>query len=369
KKVYDNIRYRLRGANGRYHGGNTKRSMRFRFNRGHYFQARDRYGKKYPTKWRTLTTAKGFSNKRTLTFSFNEHVNYYLSNEMGLPAPLTHYFHFRVVRGEDEAPDPWHGDFWGLSYAQETYDNRFLETHALPKGNLYKLINSTKDALQQQRVQGRQAVTDGSDHDNIEYDLTGYSGADYIRNHVNLDMWYRYHALVHLIRHYDYWPAANKNAAWYFEPDYRPENNYWGRLWILPYDTDSTWGPTYNKGQDAVYNSIFPSSNSGSDSGETPELQPDYYNAIRAARDLLWQQDQIEPLLDALAAPLHEFVRADLIRWATGPSDAGNYSGLSGPALNGLADYVQDMKNFAFVGGSWPGGGVGTGGRAAFLDQ
>lgn len=365
--VYDNIRYRLRGANGRYLGGNTKRSMRFRFNRGHYFQARDAAGEPYPTKWRTLTTAKGFDNRQTLTYALNEHVNFYLFNKMGVPAPYSYYFHFRVIDGTEEAPDPWRGDFWGLGFAQETYDSRFMEVHGLQKGNLYKLINSTRDAKQQQRYQAPQAVMDGADHDNIEGRLTGHSTADFVRHHVRLDKWYAYHALSQAIRHYDYWPSANKNATWYFEPVYTPQNSYLGLMWTLPWDTDASWGPTWNAGHDVVYNSIFPSSGGGADGASNPELQPDYYNAVRHVRDLLWQRDQIESLLAEFAAPIAEFVEADRRRWLNAPSDAGNYNSLSGAGKNGLAALVEDMKNFAFEGGNWPGGSVGPGGRAGGL--
>ncbi len=255
--VYDNITYRLRGANGRYLGGNTKRSMRFRFHRGHYFQAKDADGKPYPTRWRSLVTGKGFDNRQTLTFCLNEHVNYYLFNKMGVPAPYSYFFHFRVVDGEQEAPDPWHGDFWGLGFAQEAYDVRFLEAHNLEKGNLYKLINATDDAKEQQNYQAPYAVTDGSDHNTIQYGLNGHSSPDFIRAHVRLDKWYAYHSLAQAIRHYDYWPSANKNAAWYFEPVYMPENEYLGKMWTLPWDTDATWGPTWNDGHDVVYDSIF----------------------------------------------------------------------------------------------------------------
>jgi len=362
--VYDNIRYRLRGANGRYLGGNTKRSMRFRFNRGHYFQAKDANGAPYPTKWRTLTTAKGFDNRQTLTYALNEHVNFYLFNKMGVPAPYSYYFHFRVIDEAEEAPDPWHGDFWGLGFAQETYDVRFLEAHGLQKGNLYKLINSTTDAKAQQRYQTLYAVMDGSDHDNIENRLSGSSTPDFIRAHVRLDKWYAYHALAQAIKHYDYWPSANKNAAWYFEPVYTPENGYLGWMWTLPWDTDASWGPTWNDGRDAVYDSIF----SGSDASRS-ELRTDYYNAVREVRDLLWQRDQIESLLAEMAKPISEFVEADRVRWLNAPSDAGNYRGLSGAGKNGLAALVEDMTDFAFEGGSWPGGSVGPGGRSAFLDD
>jgi len=170
--VYDNIGYRLRGANGRYHQ-RGKRSMRFRLNDGYYFQARDQLGKKYPNKWRTLTTGKGFDNKATLTYSLNEAVNMYLYNKLGVPAIDTHWVHWRVIDGAAEAPDQWRGDFHGLNFAMETYDVRFLEAHNLEKGNLYKLINQTTDWAQQQRYQAAFAPADGSDHNTIEQQLAG----------------------------------------------------------------------------------------------------------------------------------------------------------------------------------------------------
>jgi len=202
--VHDHIRYRLRGGNGRYLGGSTKRSMRFRFNRGSYLKARDAYGERYSTKWRTLTIAKGIDNRSTLTFSLNEYINSYLFNKVGVPAPYAHYFHFRVVDAAEEAPDKWRGDFWGLFFAQETYDVRFIDAHDLAKGNLYKLIDAVRDPIEQQRYQAAYAVTNGTDFDNIEDDLTGYSSVDFITNHIRLDKWYAYHSLCQAVRHYDF---------------------------------------------------------------------------------------------------------------------------------------------------------------------
>ena len=129
--------------------------------------------------------------------------------------------------------------------------------------------------MQQQRYQAPDAVSDGSDHDNIERYLRGSSTAEYIDAHVQLDKWYLYHGLSEAIRHYDMWPDANKNMVYYFEPDYRPENDFLGQLWVLPWDTDGTWGPTWNSGHDVVYNSIFPACGAGSDRQDTPEFWPD----------------------------------------------------------------------------------------------
>jgi VCBS repeat-containing protein len=366
--VYDNIKYRLRGANGRYHGSG-KRSMRFRFNEGSYFQGKDQEGNDYPTTWRTLTTGKGFDNRMTLTQGLNEALTLYLSNTIGLPASNTHWVHFRVIDSAAEAPDQWRGDFWGLNFIVETYDVRFLEAHDLEKGNLYKLINSRTDAASQQRYQGADAVSNGADHDNIEINLTGDKSAAYIDAHVNLEKYYLFHTLVEAVRHYDFWPSANKNMVYYFEPTYTQENNGLGKLWILPWDTDASWGPTWNNGHDVVYNSLFPSGDGGGDQFSTPELWPAYFNVVREVRDLLWQPDQINPLIDQFAAVIADMDRADRARWQNAPADAGNYNGLGGAGITSLASLVQDLKNFAFVGGNWPGGSVGAGGRAAFLDQ
>ncbi|MDG2380298.1 MAG: Ig-like domain-containing protein, partial [Pirellulaceae bacterium] len=366
--VYDNINMRLRGANGRYHLSG-KRSMRFRFNDGQYFQAKDQAGEPISEKWRTLTTGKMFDNRQTQTWALNETVNMHLFNQLGVPAPETFYIHFRVIDGAEESPDQWSGDFWGLNFVIETYDVRFLDNHELERGNLYKLINQTRSWEQQQRYQAPNAVNDGSDHNEIENKLRGRSTADYINAHVNLEKYFQYHAFTEAIRHYDYWPDANKNMVYYFEPDYLPENNNRGKLWILPWDTDASWGPTWNSGHDVVYNSVFPASGGGSDRNSTEELWPAYYNAVREIRDLLWQRDQIEPLVEQFADVLRPMAAADFDRWRGGPASEGRYNGLTGEGTKGIDALVQNMKDFAFQGGNWPGGSVPNGGRARHLDR
>jgi hypothetical protein len=136
----------------------------------------------------------------------------------------------------------------------------------------------------------------------------------------------------------------------------------------MPWDTDSSWGPTWNSGQDLVYNGVFLAASH-------PDLQIEYGNTIREVRDLLFQADQINPLVDAFVAQISSFVPADLLRWSNAPVGGGNYVSLSSgagfvsPAFSGgLPAYVQDMKDFMFTGGSrawWidrqsvPAGGMG----------
>ncbi|MCA9449537.1 MAG: lamin tail domain-containing protein, partial [Candidatus Omnitrophica bacterium] len=142
--VYDHMHYRLRGHNQRYQLM-QKRNMRFRFNRGRHFQAYDQKGRPYPTKWRSMLFSKGFGPREVGNFGVTESVNNFLFNLLGVPAPFTHFIHFRVVDEVEEAPaganGQYNGDFWGLFLVMEDYDSRFLEAHGLPKGNFYKLTD------------------------------------------------------------------------------------------------------------------------------------------------------------------------------------------------------------------------------------
>jgi len=377
-EVYDHVRYRLRGANGRYQSG--KRNFRIKFNDGRGLAAKDEFGTSYPRKWRFLNTAKGQSNRETLTFALNEYVNYFLLNKVGVPAPHSFYFHWRVVRGAQEAPDAYNGDFYGLSWAQENYDAEFLETHGLPKGNLYKLINAVRDSdpyrdmVAQQRYQGASAVTNGGDAVRIQSALLNPTDPQqtdaWLLANVNYTNWYAYHTVCEAVRNYDTWPSANKNAGWYFDTLYTAANQYMGRFWTLPWDMTDTWGPTWNSGQDLAWNGMW-----GASASLHTSLQRDYRNTMREIRDLLFQPSQINPVIDAIAARIQSIAPADLQRWSYSTPAGSAYSSLynRGPGFQSLAAYVQDMKNFMFVGGSYSWwldrSGVGTGGWITRLDS
>ena len=326
-KVFDHVTYRLRGANGRYFAG--KRSFRIRFNDGALLQAEDNNGKKFPKKWREVVTGKGQSNRGGEQFALNEHVSYFLWNKVGVPAPNTLYFHFRVIRGASEAgADQYSGDFWGLNWAQEKYDAAFLDSHDLPKGNLYKLVDNFVDAADEQRYQGAFATTNGADFFNLENNLDGFKSTDWLNAHANYTNWYRYFTIARGIRHYDTWPSANKNGAWYFEPLYGASNSFLGRMMQLPYDTTDTWGATWNNGDDVLYNGIFASGATGGDAGANPAMQLEYRNTVREIRALLFQPDQMNSIIDGYAGLAKFVAAADLVRWSNAPAPA-NYLSLT----------------------------------------
>lgn len=388
--VYDHIPYRLKGANGRYTAsgtggaGNAKRAFKFLFNKGYEYAARKENGDFYPEKWSTMVTENCWENRATYTFALNEAVNFYLFNQLGVPGVMGNWGHFRTIMQSAEQPDKWRGDFWGMMWVHEDYDRRFLKAHNLLKGNLYKLTRDATTGTLQQRYQAAFAVANGSDHDWAQNNLKGTTKPDVIQANVNLPLWSRYHALCEAIRHYDYWPSGDNNAAYYFYPRYNAANGNRGELWYLPNDLDATWGPTWNNGKDLIHNTLFNDSGvTGGDASTNPTLWPIYFNQVREVRRLLWQPDQINPLIDQFAAVIQPFVNADFIRWYNAPADAGNYGGLTGSNVAGgttlnqvgqtaLAGYVAGMKDFAFDannnGSTWPDTNVGVGGRAAYLD-
>lgn len=348
-KVYDNMRYRLRQRNARYKPPNGKRSFRFRFNRGSYIQLHDLEGNAYPTKWRTLNTHKMWALGGS-TYGINEIMNNQIWETFGVPAPATHWSHFRVVTGADEVPSggnsQYEGDFYGLLLALEDYDARFLEARDLEKGNLYKLKSDVHDGKAVQRYQAADGVSDASDFDNILWALRPERDDAWIDKYVDFAHWSRYSAVVEAVRHYDVAPNTNehlKNRVWYFAPSV---DSPLGVMRTLPWDADTSWGPNYNRGIDFVKYSIF-----GYDGAAPREtFLVGYRNTVRELRDLIWQEDQIHAQLEHAANGVGPIMQADLDRWRGAPGDA--YSAESGD----LFDKIQDMKNFAFVGGSWIGG-------------
>ncbi|MBT5690976.1 MAG: hypothetical protein HOI65_07675 [Opitutae bacterium] len=355
--VYDHIKYRLRQANDRYSNIAGKRSMRFRFNRGNLFQHRDINGNKFPYKVRTINTGKMFDNKDVGNFGITETMNSLLWNMTEVPAPHTWWFHYRVVKSQQEQSDQYHGDFQGLYLVFENYDPTFLKTHKLPDGNLYKLKDGVFNGNNLKRHQGSNSVTDDSDFQNIRANLRPERTDDWLNAHVNYDKAYRYHTVNEAIRHFDVQPrdSHSKNRAWFFAPS---TANPLGRLWTLPWDSDASWGPNWGAGIDYSHNAAIVGN------GGKPDFVRDYRNFIREFRDLLWTDEVIDPMIDRLADKIRDFVPADRDRWKDAPVDAGRQD------FGTMEFKVQDMKNFAFNGWSGNGGpSIPTGGRAKHLDN
>ena len=348
-KVYDNVGYRLRQRNARY-SGNGRRSFKFKFNLGKYPKFHDNEGDQYKTEWKYLASHKMKGSRGNHTWGIEQAANHLLWNMTGTPAPYTHWFHMRVIRGEEEAPSgangQYQGDYYGMLLAMEEYDVRFLDSHGMEKGNLYKLISGRTDGVSVRRYLSKGGVDDGSDFKNIIFQLKPNKSDDWLNQYVNYDSWNRYHAIVDAVRHYDVQPNTSehlKNRAFYFEPSL--ESNL-GRLWVLPWDSDTSWGPNWNGGEGFCKQAIYDTN------PPRREFDIAYKNTVREIRDLIWTEEQINILLDPLGAKISGLVNADRDRWI------GAVGGNESPPS--LESVINDMKKFAFIGGSWVGGSDGT---------
>ncbi|AQT67877.1 CotH protein [Anaerohalosphaera lusitana] len=360
--VHDHIHYRLRGVNQRY-AGSGKRSMRVRFNLGHYLQAKDNKGEEFSTKWRTLNIGKACDNLLNQTFfGLNEQMNNKLFNIVGVPAPYMYMFHFRVVDGPDEAPTgvlgQYYGDFYGMYLGMEDYDARFMDAHELADGNLYKLKHMIFNHEEVQRNQGINSVTDGSDFQNIRQNCDPDKDAAWLNRYVDYPHWYKYNTICEMVKHRDYNPSDGwlKNRAWYFEP-FVGDGGI-GRLRTLPHDSDGSWAHNVWNGNGDYPEEAIYADHPGGDHDDPSNWYYFYYegtyppkeefilehrNVMREMRDLLWKEDVINPMLDELAAVIAEFVPADRDRWRYGPYSSGSQDW--GP----MEPRVASMKAFAFT--------------------
>jgi hypothetical protein len=347
-KVYDHLRYRARGGSWRYAMG--KNMWKFAFHRGHEFQAKDDHGRKYRLPWTKLNLGaciqQGEFGHRGEQGMF-ESVGFRLFNLAGVEAPRTHWVHFRIIDGAEEAPGQYQGDFWGLYLAVEQMDGRFLAQHRLQDGNLYKMESGTGKPANH----GAGQPKDGSD---LALFLRGYrSGpADgWWRKNLDLPRYYSYRSILECIHHYDI--DSEKNYFYFHDPAS-------GRWSVHPWDLDLTWA-------DGMYGA-----------GESPFKRPvlgrsgfalEYRNRLREIRDLLFNTDQAFALIDEHAAVISDpagkpaMVEADRARWDFCPVLADPRRVLPGKAGTGrfyraapshdFAGMVALMKEYVRSRGSW----------------
>ena len=336
-RVYDNVRYRARGGGHRYDSG--KNMWKFDFNRGHYFRARDDYGRRYDTTWDKLNLSSTVQNPdyeiRGKQGMF-EGLGYRLFNMVGVPAPKTHWIQFRIIDGATESgPTQYDGDFWGLYLVVEQMDGRFINEHDLPDGNLYK-INSGDDEL------NNQGPTDPDDGSDLTAFLSALSSANTSWWQANVDVlrYYSFRTICEGIHHYD---MGSKNYFYY----HNPVTDIWS---MLPWDLDLIWD-----------DSMFDSGGDGSEPFKSnglwsnADLQAMRNNRIREIQDLLFNTDQAWKLIEEYAAIISEpnagglaIVDADRALWDyhTYINDTGYfyeqqvYTGSFSGLLQLMKDYV-----------------------------
>ncbi|MEA3225927.1 MAG: CotH kinase family protein, partial [Planctomycetota bacterium] len=325
-KVYDHIQYRARGGVWRYAMG--KNMWKFNFSRGHRFQARDDYGKKYKTKWDKLNFSaciqQGSFGQRGEHGMF-EALSNKLFNMAGVPASNTNWVQFRIIdeRYEDGTRNAAHssltsrgtqydGDFWGVYMTLEQMDGHFLDEHGLPDGNLYKMDQAYPNGCKLNN-QGPTGVMDKSDVLGFRSGYSSYPPENWWGLNVNLQAYYSLRAVYHAVHHGD---ITSKNHFFYLNPE--PAANEYGinSLWCqLPWDVDLTWTCYYRPSH-----MMDPFTERGNILRHSA-LDIAAGNRAREICDLLFNSEQTNQLIDEFAAIIDDpegrlsIVDADRAMW------------------------------------------------------
>ncbi|OHB68933.1 MAG: hypothetical protein A2V70_09625, partial [Planctomycetes bacterium RBG_13_63_9] len=347
-EVYDHIRFRARGGVWRYSMG--KNMWKFDFNRGHYFQARDDYGRPYDTTWDKLNFSAIIQQGDYLhrgEQGLFEAVAFKLFNLAGVESPYTHYVHFRIVESADEdGPNQFSGDFQGLYLVVEQPDGRMLDEHGLPDGNFYKMEDGTGTL----NNQGPTQPTDKSDLNAFMSTYAGWPTEQWWRDNFELEKYYSYRSIVEGIHHYDI--AYGKNYFYYHNPD----NGKWS---IHPWDVDLTWANNmYGDGNHVFKTKV----------ADRTEFRTEYRNRMREIRVLLYNPEQTGMLIDEMASFIYtpgepSLVDADRAMWDYSPilvnwsyvnsSKAGHGRFYEKSATDDFVGMTQLMKDYVVSRGAW----------------
>jgi hypothetical protein len=179
-------------------------------------------------------------------------------------------------------------------------DGRFLDEHGLPDGNLYKMEGGGGEL----NNLGFRQPADGSD-------LSAFLGGlrrsprdvAWWRENFDLGGYFSFRAIVEGIHHYDI--GHGKNYFFFHDPA-------GGRWSILPWDIDLTWADhMFGSGDDPFLHGVM----------SHPELRLGYRNRVREIRDLLFNTEQVESLIDETASVIDDpsgglsIVDADRALW------------------------------------------------------
>ena len=314
-RVYDHIHHRARGGVWRY--SMVKNMWKFDLNRGHDFQARDDWGRKFKTAWTKLNLGaciqQGDYNHRGEQGMF-ESVGLRLFQLAGVPASDTAFAQLRVVDAPAEVnpTNQFAGDFWGVYLMVEQENGRFLEQHDLPDSNFYKMEGGTGEL----NNLGPLGPTDKSDLNPFLAVANGGASADeaWWRANLNLPAYLSYQTIVQAIHHYDI--CYDKNFFYYFAPGTRT-------VTVTPWDLDLTWAENmYDAGcggVDRIKARIL------AGAARYPALWREWQNRIREVRDLLWNEDEAWRLIDEYAGRLRGpsdqpgILDADRAQWDYNP--------------------------------------------------
>jgi hypothetical protein len=317
-RVYDHIQFYNRGEASTYVSGKNK--WRFKFNRTHDFRARNAYGARYRTDWRTLNfnscASPWLASQRGIA-GLNEYVPHRLYQLAGVTGSNTHHVHFRVIDSSNEAPaDQYAGDFWGLYQAIEHPDGRFLDERGLADGNVYKIQGGGGN----KKNQGPTQVENSSDWNSFYAASANLNTVAWWRDNFHLESYYGFRAINRATGNVDL--RDTTNYYFYHEPTA-------GQWHVIPWDLDMMYAPVKH-----VWSGVIRADRCL----DHPAIRLEFRNRCREIGDLLFSDidrdgghaaqlvEEISRFVNPPGVPL-TLVDADEAMWAFHPRTRGAHRG------------------------------------------
>ncbi|MES2476219.1 MAG: lamin tail domain-containing protein [Verrucomicrobiota bacterium] len=373
--VLDNIEFRNRGQASTYNTGKNK--WRFNFNPGYDFQAYDNAGDPYEETWGSFSANANAGPWVPLhkgSLGVEEATSLKLFQLAGVPSPSAHYYHFRVIRGSNEAPaagttvtddistsgaidGQYAGDFWGTFLAIERIKGGFLDSRSLPDGNIYKIEGNNGDA--ENLAPGQPG--DASDWISFSNASNVTQSEAWWRANMDMDAYYTFHAINRLVGNVD----LRKGENHFFYHRVTTDNR-----WVpIPWDLDmmylakshqgTTINGTFYPGVIDQHRSIL----------EVPALAREYRNRAREILDLVGSDasvggGQIGQLFDEFArivspsGTTDTLVNADAALWNLHPRAKGSVNSSTGLGdtsgqSNHRGNFFRPVFTDSRIGGTW----------------
>ena len=279
QQVYDHISFRVRGEFSTYLTG--KNRLKFFFNRGHEFQARDNYGRPYGQSWRVMNfsaAATPWIPRNRGMAGVGEAVALRLYDLAGNPSSNSNFIQFRVIDDAQEtSASQYEGDLWGLYLTIEHPGGRFLNERSLPDGTTYKAEGGFGDIKHQGSTQpdapkDYRELTSAAQQTNTEL---------WWREHVDLDTSYTYRAINRAVANVDQRLGFNHYVY------HNSETDKWT---VIPWDLDALF--VTNTQRTTIFEKAL----------DHEAILTEYKNRARELQDLLFTADQVSQLVDEISA-------------------------------------------------------------------
>ncbi|MBI3875673.1 MAG: lamin tail domain-containing protein [Verrucomicrobia bacterium] len=228
-RVYDHIQFHNRGQASTYVAGKNK--WGFHFNRAREFEPRDLWGRVYPHTWNNFdmnACASPWVQVNRGMAGMDEAVSFRAYQLAGVPSASTHWVHWRVITGADEASpkSQYDGDLWGLYLAVQVPDGAWLKDRGLPDGNTYS------------HESGRKHLASGMPADNSDWnkfmDRSRQANPEpWWRANLDLPAYSSFHAMNRVVSNVDL--RHGGNHYFYHNPD--------GHWVPVPWDLDMMFIP------------------------------------------------------------------------------------------------------------------------------